>query len=535
MKRTRLFSVLLAAAMLAGAFTGCSPAEEQTSSAPGSDGEAESITLNVMCPAWDVTVPKAEQWMWQEYEKMTGVHVEWEEVSQAAMSERKSTMMASNELPDIFWQYFAFSGEELSVYGSQGVFVSLDDKTDKTPNLTALLDGDPALRSAVTMPDGHIYAFPYVTQNQPELTCRYYINKGYLSELGMDTVETVDDFEAYLRGVKNLKTLDGEDIYPFYDSPHTWWFTEMQLVGSYGMGDNGFQQYQMMVYNPGDDQLKFMFTDDKMKELWQRVATWYQEGLLYPGTFAVDYDYSKWVADGIAGKVGSFTWSSASYLYAGAEKDFIGINSLEGPYGRVTSWADTPSRTLPAGIITSSCESVDRALEWLDFWYSEEGSLFGYAGVEGVTYTKNEDGTYSYTDDITSYDGGIQLGAYQKGLLVYGGNYPFLEPADMTLQTSLFGTTFEGMYGCTEEDIAEYYPEEVWPAFVATTEEIDILNTCFGDIQTYVNESRIKFLTGEWNFEEDWDAYVEMVNSIHLDEYLALKQTQFERYRANMQ
>lgn len=536
MKHKRIISALLASVMATTALTGCgggaSNVAESTSQSANTDPNAP-ITMTFMCPSWDVSVPKAEQWLWEEYEKKSGVHIEWQEISQAAMVEKKSVLMASDDLPDAFWQFFAFSPEEVSMYGSQGVFVSLDDKLDKLPNLSALLDKDPTLRAAITMADGKIYGFPYVTNNKAELTCRYYLNKSYLEELNMTPPKTIDEFEAYMRGVKTLKTMDGADIYPFYDSPHTWWFTEMQLLGGYGLCDNGFQQYQTMVYNPGNDQLKFMYTDDRMKELWQRVAGWYQEGLLHPGTFLVDYDYPKWVSDGMEGKVGAFTWSSASFLYGGAEKDYVGINSLEGPYGNVTSWADTPSRSTVAGLITKDCKDIDRALQWFDYWYSDEAAKFGYAGIEGVTYTE-KDGVYKYSEDIQSYDGGIQLGAFQKGLLTYGANYPFNEPTDMKFKMDLFNTTFEGMYGCTEADIAANYPKEVWPAFVATPEEVDVLNACYSDLNTFVNESRLKFMTGKWNFDSDWDAYVETINSIRVNDYVAVKQAQFERYRANM-
>lgn len=529
MKFRRFISFLVLAATLLSLLSGCGASKEPEGPIINEDG---TISMRIMAPSWDVTVPRSEQWLWQAYEDKTNIRVEWEEVSRVAMGEKKSLIMATpEELPDAFYQYEAFSPEEVALYGSQGIFISLDDKLDKLPNLKKLLDENPEIRTAITAYDGHIYAFPYITTNKAELTCRYYINKWYLDELGMDVPETLDEFEAYMRGVKNLTSLDGSEIYPFYDSPHTWHFTEMQLCGSYGLANNGYQQFQMMVYNPGDDQLKFMYTDPKMKELWQRVAGWYEEGLIHPGTFVVDYDYSKWVADGMAGCVGGFTWSSASFLYSGAEKDYIGINSLEGPYGRVTSWADTPCRSTVAGMITNQCRDVDSMLAWFDGWYGEEGQIFGYAGEEGVTYNVT-DGVYSYSDDITSYEGGIQLGAFQKGLLTYGGAFPFNEP-DVDMKMSLFGTSFEGFYGCTEEDIEAYYPEEVWPAFVATPEEIEILNTCYNDIYTYVNESRIKFLTGEWNFEEDWDAYVDTLNSINVDEYVALKQTQFDRYRAS--
>ena len=67
-------------------------------------------------------------WIWSEYEKKTKVHIEWEAVAQSAMAEKRSTLLASQDLPDGFWQYWVFTPVELAQYGSEGMFVPLDDK-----------------------------------------------------------------------------------------------------------------------------------------------------------------------------------------------------------------------------------------------------------------------------------------------------------------------------------------------------------------------------------------------------------------------
>ncbi len=544
MKNNRVVVLLITAMMLLALLAGCGGAQapESTGSAGASGTEGSSvaadtssaalepITLKVVAKSWeDVAPSKKDQFLWQEYEKKTNVKIEWTEVPVVAMEERKSTMMASGDLPDIFYQYESFTNEEIALYGSQGIFITLDDKLDKLPNLSKLMDTLPSVQPSITMLDGHIYSFPYVIDSPSGLTCRYYVKKDYLEQSGLKTIETLGDYETYMKYVKTVQK-NGKQAYGVWQSPHTTWFFEMQLMGSYGLCDNGFQQYLQRVYDPGDGKLKFTFTDPKLKELWQRMAMWIKEGYWNKEILTNGVEYPEWVTAGTEGQVGSFTWSGAQFLYSDAPKDYVAFSAFEGPYGRVLSWADTPVRGLAGAMITNKCKNVDRALSWLDYWYGEEGFQFAKLGVEGVTYNV-VDGKHQYTDIINNYEGGKQLGAFQQGLFAYGGGLPFYEPKN-NLGNELNNTTFEEQTGCTEESILKYYPKEVWPAFLGSAEEIDELATFQADIVTYIDESRNKFLSGQWNFDSDWDAYVDQLNKLHTDRYVEIKQAQYDRYKA---
>ncbi|MBO5370591.1 MAG: hypothetical protein J6B23_07960 [Clostridia bacterium] len=57
-----------------------------------------------------------------------------------------------------------------------------------------------------------------------------------------------------------------------------------------------------------------------------------------------------------------------------------------------------------ANTISTECPNVEKAVEWCDFVYSEEGFLLQTFGIEGDTYTveeKNGEKHYVYTDKIT--------------------------------------------------------------------------------------------------------------------------------------
>jgi len=542
MKKKNLVSIFLAVLIVITMLGGCAKAPGQNVTSETTVGsstgvtienkgsaELEPITLKFMCQAWDVTVPMKDWWLWSEYEKRTNVHIEWDVVAQSAMNEKKSTLMASNDLPDAFWQFTAFTPAELAQYGSEGVFISLDDKLDKLPALSNVLKRIPSALPCMTMPDGHIYGFPYINEDPAENSMRYYVNKKLLAQTGLALPNTLEDFEALLKSFKSIKVGD-KSVSPFYIYPGSIeWNTESFMMGSFGMGNNGLQQVWSKTYNPGDDNLKFIYTDPKIKEMWQMFARWFKEGYMNPETFT-GYDYAKWVADGTAGLVGSYSWPGADILYTNASKDYVAINALKGPYSQVLSWQDSPVRSIVSGIITNKCKYVDRALSWFDYWYSEEGSMFGAFGTEGVTYVK-KDGKLSYVDEIMNYKGGQQLGAFQKGLLVYGGFYPYIE-APGKLKLEIANKKYEDLWSCTEAEVNAYLPKELWPSFLPTKDEQDQLDTFSADIAAYITESRTKFITGALNLDTDWDSYVKKLNDMGADKYLKIKQAQYNRYKA---
>ena len=79
---------------------------------------------------------------------------------------------------------------------------------------------------------------------------------------------------------------------------------------------------------------------------------------------------------------------------------------------------------------------------------------------------------------------------------------------------------------------SEKYAADLMPALTPTTEEADQISAIKPDVDTYVTEARMNFVTGTWNFDSDWDAYVEQLKKMGIDDYVAIKQTQYDRYKA---
>ena len=252
--KKRVLVSLLAAVMAMSALAGCGGntdtstggTESGTTSASGDDtaelpNDDSVKTFTIACnAAGDVNPPMNEWWIWEEYESMTGIHIDWQEIPSTAVAEQKTLLLTSNDKPDAFWQ-IGFSTDELNRYGSGGTFVNIAPYMDEyAPNLKSLLESVEGGIASVTMPDGGIYSMPWVMTDLPQANLRYYINKNWLENVGAEVPTSVEELDAVLELFKTEDANgngDPDDEWGIYYAPGSVSYIEQQLAGSYGIGD----------------------------------------------------------------------------------------------------------------------------------------------------------------------------------------------------------------------------------------------------------------------------------------------------------
>ena len=151
-------------------------------------------------------------------EELTGVHINWQKIQQAEYDEKKNLLLAANkDLPDGFFGKFSLSSSDLVVYGSQGILIPLNDLIDQyAPNIKALLERRPDIKSMITAPDGNIYSTPYVQEGEDgTIASNIMINMTWLERLGLDYIDLMlihqsgsNDTEVYkalCQGVRDGK------------------------------------------------------------------------------------------------------------------------------------------------------------------------------------------------------------------------------------------------------------------------------------------------------------------------------------------
>jgi putative aldouronate transport system substrate-binding protein len=116
----------------------------------------------------------------------------------ADLNEKKNLLLASGDYPDVFYKSSLGDGYE---YGSQGIFIPLEDLIrEHAPNLCALLDEQDGWKY-ITASDGHVYTLPEL-QGFGLRDVYFFINKQWLENVGMEMPEDLDSLYEVLKAFK---------------------------------------------------------------------------------------------------------------------------------------------------------------------------------------------------------------------------------------------------------------------------------------------------------------------------------------------
>jgi putative aldouronate transport system substrate-binding protein len=181
-----------------------------------------------------------------------------------------------------------------------------------------------------------------------------------------------------------------------------------------------------------------------------------------------------------------------------------------------------------AAVITSSCpdEKLELVMRALDYAYTPEGHLFWNFGKRGVSWDYDADGKPMYLPLVTNDPDGLNNAIDKYGGATWNGN-------------CIQATALLYMKNIPEAIAANnlwYYPNKdiTWPhklpvGLTLTAEESTRAGELGASISTYVDESAIRFISGQANLNS-WDSYVSRVNSMGLPELLGIYQAAYDRY-----
>lgn len=538
MKNKRYFILILVLTVLCVA---CGKKEEKVSREDALGNLTESGMPIVKEPIkLDIFVNKApttaDNWndimIFNEYEKMTNIDVEWQMVPTDGMAEKRNLVLAGGEsLPDAFWGT-GMPQSDLLKYGEQGIFIPLNDLIDEhAPNLKKIFEEYPALEKGITMADGNIYALP--RYYEPEFTsvhlgARLWIREDWLEALDMESPTTTEEFYQYLKAVKETD-LNGNGIHdevPYGGNSIT--TLSNGLRGSFGLGNRGLKHPNIDIDPETEDTLRFIPTSDEYKQLLEYLHKLYSEELIEQNIFTIET--GQFLAKGSEGLYGSTNYYSPDMLF---EEDigekYVGAEALEGPNGdRIYSAVNSSVVGVGNFVITNENENPEATVRWVDYFYGEEGSELYFMGFEGVTFERNSEGKAVYLDEIlNSPDGKTVEQELIKYLTFPGGGSP-----SIIKEEYFMGSENSEMSHDQAKKVEPYLIEEVWPAFSLTEEESKIMDSYGTDINKYVTEMRDKFIVGSESLD-DWDAYVNEIDKMGLEEYMKVQEAAYERYKDN--
>ncbi|MCR2807010.1 extracellular solute-binding protein [Paenibacillus soyae] len=409
-------------------------------------------------PAWDSTV--AGRWL-KENKQLNIVPV-----SAGGNPEQKlSTMIASNDLPDVMWMD---RGADVERLRQAGMLVPFDDYLDKYPNLKTWMGQDlNLLRSE----DGKLYQFPNWYTGRPNGNAGYVINKKIYEELGSPKLETTDDLYSYLTAVKAKY---GDGITPF--EPHL--AKDMQGLGVLytAFGENALYTYLNAGLRaiPQGDQLTSVFTDPVFREAQKYIAKLYREKLISQDAFTQTVDQIEEKV--MQGRVAVFAASSPTVIAMNAHNEMVKQDPNSGYFmiWPIHKEGLDKNKIFPGtytalgwnvNVITKSAEDPEKIFAFLDWYTGPEGQSLLFFGPEGKNWKGfDADGHPIFTDQ---YDANEVL-ELQKAHdpIMWNGNTGYIDPAKMKYESKLPADQ--------QNWAARYQSEITWPTQANATEFINL-------------------------------------------------------------
>lgn len=529
-----LLACLVSVALLAGCSSGKSgdagggkakDADEAQVNQTGFPIVNESITVKGFAAKFFANADWNNIRLWKDYEQKTNIRVQWETVHTETLKEKRNLLLAGNDYPEMFYAS-AFSRSDLLKYGKQGAFIPLNDLIDKyAPNFKAVMEKYPIIAKGITMPDGNIYGLP--TIYDPEFKSVLYgtpwVKQEWLDKLGLKQPETLDDFYAMLKAFKEKDPNgNGQKDEIAWGAVGTAGIVNY-LRGSFGLNNHGTSNINVDT-DPETGKIRFIPTDERYKELLQFVNKLYKDGLLEQDIVSVKS--TEVDAKGMQGLLGVSDSVDPVAIYN--QKGYVGLSVLKGPHGdRQYNAYGSPLGNIGMFVLTDKAKHPEAMMRWMDYFYTDEGIKLFFMGWKDETYTEDANGNVDYTDEIKNNPKGLNLDQAVGQYLIWpGGYYPGFVKQKFFKGAEGLPTSVENAKKAEPYVLPQ---DQVWPPFNFTQEEQSELTTIQTDIETYVNEMRDKFITGNESFD-NWDQYVAALKKMGVDRYVAIYQSASERY-----
>ena len=482
-------------------------------------------------------------------QEKTNIKINFEEIPDTEWDTKVNLLIASDELPDAFI-YGGFSAAELADYGSQGVFLALNDIIEEHGYyVKQVFDQQEALPGAYTALDGNIYTLPDINEcYHCFYSMRAWINQQWLTNLGLEYPNTVDEFVNVLRAFKEQDANgngDPNDEIPFSGNATSWNSTIYPFLL------NSFLHYDTSNLSVKEDgTVIFTPLQPEFKEGLQWIASLIDEGLIEKEALTQTEEQLKTKGSNLdialLGGFTSATWWSGVGSDNGEGsrcREYSGLSPLEGPNGvRISPWAGT-GFNMGNSVITTACEDPVPLFKMLDYMLSDEATLRSQIGELGVDYNEPDEGAPGingkpalYAKIPTSSNSGGTTG--DESTTAMQNVFPSNRTSDFRLGEQADYSDPETqwqqeprLYNESATYFAPYADEHMmYPSAVnLTAEESEKINFMKTQINDYVKENIVLFLAGEKSFDTDWDSFIAEFDNLKLDEYMELRQMAYTR------
>jgi putative aldouronate transport system substrate-binding protein len=192
--------------------------------------------------------------------------------------------------------------------------------------------------------------------------------------------------------------------------------------------------------------------------------------------------------------------------------------------GDTFTFGDAQTMIMCNACIMSSSENLETAMEFLNWFFTDDGYVLSNYGVEDLSFQYAEDGSVRFTDLIVNseYSNKVQVKNMYGAMI-----FPYLKDMDAFYYT----------YADVEQQAIQIWndisDESRLPSFDLDGDASSEFATLASDIVAYGATTVLKWLTGEVPLtDESWDEYVTNCNSMGLEDAVAIYQDGYDAFLA---
>ncbi len=436
-------------------------------------------------------------------------------------SEKFQVMIASGTYTDLIHGVAQNYSGGLDKAISDEVIVDLNPYLEEyAPDYTAFLDSNETAKKLYTTEEGCIGAIQGLSYSFVQGTI---IRDDWLEDLNLDVPETIDELEEVLFAV-------GSE----YGAMNSIIFTtgNIYIAAAFNLGNGTADGTDGAVYNvDADGVVSMVYFEDNYYTFIETLARWNQEGLFTSDFISL---FGSGVADSYVLSDDCGFWMGAqdnlgsdyASTYTGTASNFssLAIPMVTQEAGQTVDTGTLIGTSGEPWSVTTSCEMVEIAVAYLNWFFTEEGTLACNYGEEGVAFEYDESGTPVYTDLISNNPDG--LSSMQAQWIYCNFQAPYIQ--DDARNDSLYSDEIQrtalSIWDSNRTNDLVYYGE-------LTTEEAEDYNTYATDLETYASETLLKYILNEEELTEDsWETFLATLTSMGAETMVELKQQAYDRY-----
>lgn len=521
-------------------------------------GTDKTVSFTIFCGS-DYSNDPMSRYYWQAMEQVLNIRCDVTQVLSSAAADTISTMFASDTLKDVTIGA-RLTPEQQVLYGqTEKQLVNIKEYVNEelTPAIYKLFQDYPEMEAGLTLPDGGIYAFPYITEiKNPSNYTKRQIRETWLTEQNLEMPKTLDDLTDVLYKFKNayagsIPLGGGFD----YANPGSIILNALGVITTDSKGEKAAVRNGEIIIPAGD------------KDVWtayvKLMAQYYTDGIIDPDFYTLDNVQA--AADASAGNVGVI-----------AEIDPFVVCPDQSMYSQYTCLAPLTSDLCSEAFAAKNCvysnggcyvsvkaENMEVIMRWADWMLTSEGTNAAWVGANKNDKEMMLDGWGGWyvNDKYSRVD--VERVDVEGGTDKYPNAVVYLRSKVAGFDMGSIGTTIsENVYrqSLSNLEILDYYdqyklsPENgdfYWR--VSTMEQLDPVqisclpaNVFFDEetadrvtelstvINDYIESETAKFVTGKQSLDK-LDDYFKGLENLGFSEYLGYYQeayaTALEAYK----